>query len=126
MRSMARLSARVASTGASFVLAGAALLMATPAAHANSTVSSTMNTSSASQSNVAAAVPSCRDFWRHSGHTDRVRWYHCHRTSDPYVKRVHICGVSGTLHGITVAQFPDGVWLRNSSTHRHDVGGEGC
>lgn len=79
---------------------------------------------SASQSNVAAALPSCRDFWLHSGHTDRVRWYHCHSTNDPYVKRVHICGVSGTLHGITVAEFPDGVWLTND--HRHDIGGEGC
>lgn len=73
---------------------------------------------------VAAAVPSCRSFWRHSGHTTRVRWYHCHRTSDPFVKRVHICGKSGTLHGVTVAQFPGNVWLRNN--HRHARGGEGC
>jgi hypothetical protein len=81
---------------------------------------------SASQSNVAAAaVPSCEDFWRHSGHTDRVRWYHCHGTSDPYVKRVHICGVSGTLHGITVG-YLFGAWVNNEDTHRHDVGGEGC
>lgn len=73
---------------------------------------------------LAAAQPSCRQFWQHSDHTTRVRWYHCHATSDPYVKRVHICGVSGTLHGVSVAQFPDGVWLR--ANHRHDVGGEGC
>lgn len=80
-----------------------------------------------SQSAAAAAAPSCRDFWQHSGHTDRVRWYHCHPTnpSDPYVKRVHICGVSGTLHGITVANL-NGAWVRNEDTHRHDPGGEGC
>lgn len=76
------------------------------------------------QPRIAAAVPSCRDFWRHSGHTTRVRWYHCHRTSSPYVKRVHICGRSGTLHGVTVAQFPGNAWLRRN--HRHDPHGERC
>jgi len=91
-----------------------------------SDVSASPSDVSASPSNVAAALPSCRDFWLHSGHRDRVRRYHCHATSpsNPHVKRVHICGVSGTLHGITVAEFPDGAWVTNN--HRHDVGGEGC
>ncbi len=72
----------------------------------------------------AQPPPSCYQFWRHSGHTDRVRWYHCHSTSSAYTKRVHICGNSGYLHGISVASLPDGVWLR--ARHRHDRGGEGC
>jgi hypothetical protein len=88
------------------------------------TAFSLAGTSNASPSTVRAAAPTCYQFWQHSGHTARTVWYHCHDTSDPYVKRVHICGESGTLHGITVAQFPDGVWLTND--HRHDPGGEGC
>lgn len=80
--------------------------------------------SNVTPSTVGQAAPSCYQFWQHSGHTEHYRWYHCHPTSDPYVKRVHICGKSGYLHGITVAQFPDGVWLTNN--HRHDFGGEGC
>jgi hypothetical protein len=71
-----------------------------------------------------AAQPSCYQFWRHSGHTARVRWYHCHATSSAYTKRVHICGYSGILHGISVASLPGGTWLR--ARHRHDPGGEGC
>ena len=54
----------------------------------------------------------------------RVRWYHCHATSSPLTKRVHICGDSGTLHGISVTSRPDGHWPR--TRHRHDRGGEGC
>ena len=79
---------------------------------------------SAAQSTAARAQPSCAQFWRFSGHTDRVRWYHCHSTSSAYTKRVHICGYSGVLHGISVVSLPGGNWFR--TRHRHDRGGEGC
>jgi hypothetical protein len=84
----------------------------------------------------AEAHADCTDFWQHSGHTDNVRWYHCHDWltygdglgGSITVARVHICGYSGTLHGITVlhhhrAGRPDD-W--STSTHAHDSGGEGC
>lgn len=82
------------------------------------------SSASATQSNATrAAQPSCYQFWRVSGHTARVRWYHCHSTSSAFTKRVHICGYSGTLHGVSVAKL-DGTWLL--ARHRHDRGGEGC
>jgi hypothetical protein len=84
----------------------------------------------------AAAHTSCYDFWRHSGHTDNVRWYHCHNW-ETYSDnaggsitqaRVHICGYSGTLHGITVGHHHKDAWFDSYATggHAHDVGGEGC
>lgn len=76
------------------------------------------------QSAARQPPPPCAQFLRFSGHTDRVRWYHCHSTSSAYTKRVHICGDSGTLHGISVVSLPDGIWFRTK--HRHDRGGEGC
>jgi hypothetical protein len=79
---------------------------------------------SVAQSTAARAQPSCAQFWRFSGHTDRVRWYHCHSTSSAFTKRVHICGYSGVLHGISVVSLPDGNGFR--TRHRHDRGGEGC
>lgn len=72
----------------------------------------------------ARPTPTCSQFWSHSGHTDRVRWYHCHSTDSPLTKRVHICGYSGTLHGISVTSRSDGRWPRDR--HKHDRGGEGC
>ena len=66
----------------------------------------------------------CDSAWRHSGHTANVNWYHCHPTVDsPEVVRVHICGYSGTLHGIYV-----GIYTHEWQTagHKHDDGGEGC
>jgi hypothetical protein len=83
----------------------------------------------------ALAHQDCHDFWQHSGHTANARWYHCHNWQNlPYqdgsqtLTRVHICGYSGTLHGVTVGHihrpwFPDR-W--ESGDHAHDVGGEGC
>ena len=79
---------------------------------------------SAAPATAARPAPTCAQFWRHSGHTERVRWYHCHATSSPLTKRVHICGDSGTLHGISVTSRPGGHWPRTN--HRHDRGGEGC
>jgi hypothetical protein len=70
----------------------------------------------------------CGDFFRHSGHTDRARWHHCHdMRTVPGIgsrARVHICGVSGTLHGITVFHDIHANWSRQD--HAHDPGGEGC
>jgi hypothetical protein len=83
-----------------------------------------VSSTSAAQSTARQPPPPCAVFWRHSGHTDRAQWFHCHATSSPYTKRVHICGYSGVLHGISVASLPDGIWLR--ARHRHDRGGEGC
>lgn len=85
------------------------------------------SSASAAQPDAAEAArptPTCSQFWSHSGHTDRVRWYHCHSTDSPLIKRVHICGYSGTLHGISVTSVPDGHWRRDR--HKHDRGGEGC
>lgn len=82
----------------------------------------------------AAAHRNCDDFWWHSGAahtTDNVRWWHCHdwRTiSGQDIARVHICGYSGTLHGVTVGHIHRSVlWdLWGTAEHAHDVGGEGC
>jgi len=66
----------------------------------------------------------CYEFWAWSGHTDRVRWYHCHGYHGFYnARRVHICGVSGYLHGVTVFLYPGGADVVD---HAHDNGGEGC
>jgi hypothetical protein len=79
-------------------------------------------------SGTASAATSCYAFWRHSGHTDNVRWYHCHdNRTVPGIgdrARVHICGFSGTLHGITVFHDIRDNW--STDNHAHDVGGEGC
>jgi hypothetical protein len=81
----------------------------------------------------AEAHRNCYDFWQHSGHVDNTRWYHCHNwrtTSDGTqdLARVHICGYSGTLHGITVGHIHQWAWPDRWATadHAHDVGGEGC
>lgn len=64
----------------------------------------------------------CWQAFNVSGHTSNVRWWHCHGTSPTL--RVHICGYSGTLHGITVYNvFAQTYYTYN---HAHDVGGEGC
>lgn len=70
---------------------------------------------------------SCFDLWRHSGHTDNVRWYHCHNfnsNGSAWTARVHICGYSGWLHGITVSTSIYRDVIRYN--HAHDYGGEGC
>jgi hypothetical protein len=85
---------------------------------------SLVGVSSTSAAPSIRAQPPCAQFWRFSGHTDRVQWYHCHPTSSAYTKRVHICGYSGVLHGISVVSLPGGNWFR--TRHRHDRGGEGC
>jgi hypothetical protein len=70
------------------------------------------------------AAPTCRDYWLNSGHTANVDWYHCHTiTNRPNSRRVHICGLSGILHGITVTISSTGI---TRSNHVHDPGGEGC
>ncbi len=84
----------------------------------------------------AAAHTDCDDFWRHSGHTDNARWHHCHdwitygdgMGGSITRARVHICGYSGTLHGITVGHHHISGWWDSwdTSAHAHDVGGEGC
>jgi hypothetical protein len=84
---------------------------------------------------MAVAHADCDDFWRHSEHTDRAQWHHCHDWQT-YPSgggtitqaRVHICGFSGTLHGITVGHVHREVipskWVTGG--HAHDEGGEGC
>jgi hypothetical protein len=75
----------------------------------------------------------CFDYWQHSGHTDvnHIRWWHCHGESQSmgwYFTRVHICGDSGTLHGVTVRHNhnPQGP-LWSSDGHDHGDGdNEGC
>lgn len=68
----------------------------------------------------------CYDLWRHSGHLDNVRWYHCHNvTYDGSRKwgRVHICRWTGWLHGISVYTYPGYVYTWD---HAHDYDGENC
>lgn len=84
----------------------------------------------------AAAHTDCNDFWRHSGHTENARWHHCHDWltygdglgGTITLARVHVCGGSGTLHGITVSHHHRAGWWDSWSTsaHAHDPGGEGC
>ncbi len=84
------------------------------------------------QPDQAQAHTSCYDAWRNSGHTANVRWYHCHGWTtvdgDDVQTRVHICGYSGTLHGITVRHHHVS-WGRDfwsSTNHAHQYRGEGC
>jgi hypothetical protein len=78
---------------------------------------------SASTPTTTAAL-TCEDYWLNSGHTANVDWYHCHRIPNrPNSRRVHICGLSGILHGITVTISSTGI---TTSDHAHDPGGEGC
>lgn len=35
------------------------------------------SSASAALFKTARPLPTCDEFWRHSGHTDRVRWHHC-------------------------------------------------
>ena len=83
----------------------------------------------------AQAHNDCYDFWKNSGHTKYAQWYHCHdfRAVDPdrqadTVARVHICGYSGKLHGITVrhhhVRWGGDFYSRTNA--REDLGGEGC
>ncbi len=84
------------------------------------------------QPDQAQAHTSCFDFWKNSGHTARAQWHHCHDfrivDGDDVQARVHICGYSGTLHGITVRHHHRNVlwdfWSRTDA--RDDPGGEGC
>ena len=84
------------------------------------------------QPDPAQAHTSCYDFWRQSGHTANVRWYHCHNWTtvdgDDVQTRVHICGYSGTLHGVTVRHHHRDNWFDfwSSTAHAHDYHGEGC
>jgi hypothetical protein len=74
---------------------------------------------------------SCFDFWQHSGHTDtqHIRWWHCHDMRQvPAIgtrARVHICGTSGTLHGVTVFHTWNGQWSTDDHAHG-DGSNEGC
>jgi hypothetical protein len=91
----------------------------------------------ASRPETASAHQSCYDLWQHSGHTANVRWYHCHswttysdNAGGSFTQaRVHICGYSGYLHGVTVAHHHrDLIWdtYTDAVNHAHDYGGEGC
>jgi hypothetical protein len=73
---------------------------------------------------IGPAYHNCWHYWINSGHTDNVRWYHCHDTAYANEKRVHICGYSGYLHGISVIDYLNGYF--GTYNHRHDYGGEGC
>jgi hypothetical protein len=86
----------------------AMVLAMTTAASLGSVVG--VSSASAAQSTAARPAPACFEFWLHSGHRDRVRWYHCHSTNSPYSNRVHICGNSGILHGINVVDLGAGRW----------------
>lgn len=107
----------------SFTVARLAMVLVATTAASLASVIGPSSASAAQVSAARAAQPSCYQFWRVSNHTERVRWYHCHPTSSAFTKRVHICGYSGILHGISVAKL-DGTWLL--ARHRHDRGGEGC
>ncbi len=81
----------------------------------------------------AQAHSSCYDAWQNSGHTARAHSYHCHGWAtvdgDDVQTRVHICGLSGTLHGVTVRHHHVGYFGRDfwsSTDEHHDPGGEGC
>ncbi len=80
---------------------------------------------------VAQAHVSCYDFWRSSGHTTNVRWYHCHSWTNIYnglatKARVHICGYSRTLHGISVTHNHEGWGDYRRGSDAHETYGEGC
>jgi hypothetical protein len=74
---------------------------------------------------------SCYDFWQHSGHTDTrfIQWWHCHDMRTVAAigtrARVHICGDSGTLHGVTVFHTWNGAWSTDDHAHG-DGNSEGC
>jgi hypothetical protein len=84
----------------------------------------------------AQAHQSCADFWANSGHTANVVFYDCHNwtnadcsPNDCTTARVHICGTSGTLHGIYVQHVHRplaGDIYQTIGPHSHDPGGEGC
>jgi hypothetical protein len=73
---------------------------------------------------VGIATHSCYEYWVKSAHTENVRWYHCHDTQYSNRKRVHICGHSGWLHGITITIYSGGNW--EAANHAHDFDGEDC
>jgi hypothetical protein len=73
---------------------------------------------------VGIATHSCYEYFVKSAHTENVRWYHCHDTQYSNKKRVHICGRSGWLHGITITIYGSGNW--DAVSHAHDFDGEDC
>ncbi|HEY0641540.1 MAG TPA: hypothetical protein VGD67_28255 [Pseudonocardiaceae bacterium] len=73
---------------------------------------------------VGTAIHTCYEYWIKSAHTTNYKWYHCHDTQYSNKKRVHICGNSGYLHGITITIYSSGNW--DADNHAHDYDGEGC
>lgn len=72
----------------------------------------------------------CSDFMEQTGHLSNVRFWECHpiyNNSDSSAVRVHVCGLSGTLHAITV--YHSHVWYDPTrwSLGAHDHGtGHNC